>query len=154
METLNRPSTITGETIQSVLSQAAGPSEHLESFGSAERRVGPDDFEQVAVVLTRRRLLIVSPAKDLGFQLTTDEPRATCGVVSQADMPDQSRSVVVDAGGQYLGLHFPSSWRPEAETMLDLLSGRDATPEVDRFAIFEELSGLVDIADENAEAFG
>jgi hypothetical protein len=151
METLTRKRIgITGETVQSVLSQAADSSERVEVFASAERRIGDDDFEQVAVILTKERLLLVSPSRDAGFELSTAAARSSCGV-SQTDEADDSMSVVVDASGTYLALHFPSSWRPEAEALVDALTGHEDTREVDRYALFAELSGLVDLAaDEEA----
>ena len=154
METLSQERIVTGDSIQGVLSQATDSGETVEVFASAERRTGTDDFEQVAVVLTKNRLLIVSPTKDLGYELSTAEARPDCNVISQTVMPDGSLSVVLDAGQHYLGLHFPSSWRPEAESMLDLLLGRESTGEIDRFAMFQELSGLVDLAGDDAEVLG
>jgi hypothetical protein len=148
-----RPPTITGETIRAVLAQAEDSAETTEVFASAERRVGDGDVEQVAVILTNTRLLIVSPARDIGFELSTEAARSACGV-SQTDEADGSMSVVVDAGGKYLALHFPSSWRPEAEAVVDILAGREATREVDRFALFEELSGLGDFVGDDVGALG
>jgi hypothetical protein len=155
METLAPERTVTGttgETVQSVLSQAVNSSERVEVFASAERRVGENDFEQVAVILTNERLLIVSPSRDLGFELSTATARSSCGV-SQTDEADDSMSVVVDASGTYFALHFPASWRPEAETLVDTLAGREDAREVDRYALFAELSGLVDLA-ADTEALG
>lgn len=143
-----QPLGATGESVRNVLHDSLEADETVLSFSAAERRVSETEIEQVMVGITTKRLLIVSPSPAFGYELTTSQPRANCQIVRLTNEPDGSMYLVMEAGRDYQCLHFPSSWRREAMSIVDGLKdvrvGPAGRSDVDRISLFQEFAGIVE----------
>jgi hypothetical protein len=111
-------------------------------------------FDKAVVVLTDRRLLIVSPSFT-GHELTQTHLSSGCGVLNSKERFDGSRIVAIRHESGNLCLYFARPWRAQAEWICQTL-GPDVQgeePEVDRFELSQEFGGLVEVLEEQEDEF-
>ncbi len=102
--------------------------ERILTFASCERQTGEAAFEEVAVVLTNDRMMIIGPS-DENFQLEAMAERTSCKVINSKSREDGSTLAAFKLGKDKALLFFPLSWRTEAAAIIEgIRSGKVAEP--------------------------
>jgi hypothetical protein len=151
------------------------PDEHVRLFVECMRRQRIHTFEHAVLAVTDRRLLVIGPAFPWGHQLQASHELRDCRVVNGKERLDGSRLLVIHHDAGNLCLYFGRRQREEAEAIVDAVglapnplsegalppqaaAAQDSAPqlevvptEIDRFAMAQELSGLLEPEDEDED---
>ena len=150
---------MTASSIENAVRYALDPGEDIASFASALAGPAPNALEAEVLVLTSRRLMVLSPAPQTeGYELKSAQDRSSCSLVNEKTLPDGSRILIIRQKGGLLYVHLSSSWDKEADAIRDALSTKAvAAPQpvaelpIDRFALFQEFAGLSAALESNKE---
>ncbi len=133
------------------------------------RRSSGEGFERTIVAVTDQHLLEIRPIFPWGYELFAAHPRGACRVVNGRERPDGSRLLIVRHESGPLCLFFQATQGSEADQVFEALGYDPAPPprtdappltvvpdppEVDRFAMAQEFSGILEALDESAEDEG
>jgi hypothetical protein len=141
---------MTASSIENAVRYALEADEEVTAFASVLAGSAPDALEVQVIVLTSRRLLVLTPvALSEGYEVKSAHERSACSVVNEKELPEGSRILIVRQKGGLLYIHFASSWQKEADAIRDGLAAKaPAVPKavaeipVDRFTLIQEFAGL------------
>jgi hypothetical protein len=136
-------------SVEDVIGLAVDPGELVLFQSKVLRRLTFQLFEKAVVVLTDRRLLIVSPMFPNDHEVTQVHLNTDCGVLNSKERFDGSRIVAIRHESGHLCLYFARPWRAQAEWICQTLGPAvDEPAEVDRFQLSQEFGGLVEVLEE------
>ncbi len=111
-----------------ILEKTMRSRERILTFASCERQSGEASFEEVAVVLTSERLMIIGPSEE-NFRLEAAAERTSARVINTKNREDGSTLAAFKLGKTKALLFFPLSWRTEAAAIIEgLRTGKIAEP--------------------------
>lgn len=154
---------------EALITQATAPGEQVFLSVECLRRIGNQGFERTILAVTDRQLLEIRPIFPWGYELHAVHPRDACRVVNGKQRPDGSRLLILRHESGPLCLYFQSTQGAEADAVFGAVGydpapppARHPTPltvvpdppDVDRFEMAQEFSGIlagIDEADEDEE---
>ncbi len=120
------PPAVTYPSIEDLLGNNLEAGERRLSFAAVRQRTGEgSEPEEGAVVLTDRRLLLVSVAWPTDYELKTSLPRSSCAILRHHDDPEGSSRLALGTPDGELDLEFPSQWRREAYAIREALTDHE-----------------------------
>jgi hypothetical protein len=120
---LVRSDAMSASTFQQLLDQRAlEEGERVMVLAPGRLRTSEDVFEEVALALTDRRLIVASPDPSVGFKITTRLAREHCFLLNHAERSDLSSLLVVCHPYGVLCLFLEATWFKEAEALRRELS--------------------------------
>ncbi len=137
---------MTKASLEGTIQEALEPGERRVAFADVLVRVVLQLFERSALVLTDRRLIVLSPAWPWGYKVDAAMDRAGCRLERYKERFDGSRLMIVRNDDRNLCAYFGRSWQKEADMIRDELrsserdgSGRGYEAKV---SLMEELRGI------------
>jgi hypothetical protein len=146
--------------VGAALQLATAPGECLLACAESTRMVGTELFERAYVALTDQRILVFSADDERGVRLAASDSLACCRIINQRELADGSMLVILGHAAGYRCLYFGTSWRAEAKAILEAVrvpyvmaasEPAEAYPDIDRFQLIQEFSGILRGIDESED---
>ena len=148
--------------VRAALRLASAPGECLLACAESTRMVGKELFERVYVALTDQRILVFSADDEQGIRLAASDSLAACRIINHRELADGSILVILGHAAGYRCLYFETPWRAEARAiieavrmpyMMETLEPAGAHPDIDRFQLIQEFSGILRGKDESDDDY-
>lgn len=152
---------------EALVAQAMAAGEQVCLSVECLRRTEGQGFERTILAVTDRHVLEIRPIFPWGYELNSVHPRDACRVVNGRERPDGSRMLILRHESGPLCLFFQATQGAEADAIFGAVGYDPAPPptrapslavvpdppvaerrEVDRFAMAQEFSGILEALDE------
>ncbi len=112
--------------VRGALDKAVGgtlqPGEQIVAFAEGLMKVVLQLFNKCAVVLTDRRLIMLSPSWPWGYRIDGSLPRSQCAIMNLKRKFDGSSLLILKHPGGVTCLYFSRHWQPQTDLLVAALA--------------------------------